>query len=239
MVHPHYGLQTLDILPTSVQLVTGVRRKIKGSMGTILLLWYQKNRSHASDVRYSTANPIVGGHFMEKKKITILIAAVMILVAAYAWYQSTKVYGNDKESIIKVIKSVEGYEDKDIHIVQIKDFEDIRIVGFLANDKPSYIEFAQNDKGDYVWKHIESNQDGTLVLFTHGKDLEKIMFMTNDENDIAKMTVDINGETLEQSFPLHEPSVTWVELPESKDGGYEYRNYKYYDKNGHLIEEYE
>jgi hypothetical protein len=26
-------------------------------------------------------------------------------------------------------------------------------------------------------------------------------------------------------------------LPESKDGGYEYRNYKYYDENGDLIEE--
>jgi hypothetical protein len=57
----------------------------------------------------------------------------MNLVSAYAWYQSTKVYGNDKESIIKVIKSVKGYEDKDIHFVQINDFDDVRIVGFLAN----------------------------------------------------------------------------------------------------------
>jgi hypothetical protein len=80
---------------------------------------------------------------MKKRKITILIAAVMILVAAYACYQSTKVYGNDKESIIKVIKSVEGYEDKDIHVVKINDFDDVRIVGFLANHNPSYIEFAK------------------------------------------------------------------------------------------------
>jgi hypothetical protein len=65
------------------------------------------------------------------------------------------------------------------------------------------------------------------------------MFVANDENDIAKMTVDINGETLEQPFPPNEPSVTWLDLPELKRDGYEYRNYKYYDENGDLIEEYE
>jgi hypothetical protein len=176
---------------------------------------------------------------MKKRKITILIAAVMILVAAYAWYQSTKVYGNDKESIVMVIKSVEGYEDKDIHVVKINDFDDVRIVGFLANNNPSYIEFAKNDKGNYVWKHIESNQNEALAMFLPGRAIEKIMFVANNENDVAKMTVDINGETLEQTFPPHEPSVSWVDLPESTDGGYEYRNYKYYDENGDLIEEYE
>ncbi|MGR3764131.1 hypothetical protein [Rossellomorea sp. NS-SX7] len=176
---------------------------------------------------------------MQKKKITILIAAVMVLVAAYAWYQSTKVYGNDKESIIKVIKSVEGYEDKDIHIVQINDFDDIRIAGFLADHKPSYILFAKNDMGNYVWKHIESNQEEAIAMFLPGRAIKKIMFVANDENGVAKMTVDINGETLEQAFPPYEPSVTWVDLPESKDNGYEYRNYKYYDENGDLIEEFE
>jgi hypothetical protein len=176
---------------------------------------------------------------MEKRKITILIAAVLILVASYAWYQSTKVYGNDKESIIKVIKSVEGYEDKDIHVVQINDFEDVRIAGFLANHSPSYIEFAKNNKGNYVWQHIESNQNEALSMFLPGRGIEKIMFVANGENDVAKMTVDINGETVEQTFPPHEPSVTWVDLPESKRDGYGYRNYKYYDENGDLIEEYE
>jgi LPS O-antigen subunit length determinant protein (WzzB/FepE family) len=190
-------------------------------------------------VSYFSANSIVGGHFMKKRKITILIAAVLILVAAFAWYQSTKVYGNDKESVIKVIKSVEGYEDKDIHVVKINDFDDVRIVGFLANHNPSYIEFAKNDKGNYVWKHIESNQNEALAMFLSGRAIEKIMFVANDENDVAKMTVDINGETLEQTFPPHEPSVNWVDLPESKEDGYEYRNYKYYDENGDLIEEYE
>jgi hypothetical protein len=76
-------------------------------------------------------------------------------------------------------------------------------------------------------------------MFLPGRAIEKIMFVVNNENDVAKMTVDINGETLEQTFPPHEPSVSWVDLPESTDGGYEYRNYKYYDENGDLIEEYE
>ncbi|WP_409252785.1 hypothetical protein V1502_02325 [Bacillus sp. SCS-153A] len=176
---------------------------------------------------------------MKKKKITILIATVMILVAAYAWYQSSKVYGNDKGSIIKVINSVEGYEDKDIQVIQIKDFDDVRIVGFLANHKPSYIEFAKNDKGNYVWNHIESTQEQALAMFSPGRGIEKIMFVSNDENDIAKMTVDINGEMLVQTFLPYEPNVTWVDLPESRDGGYEYRNYKYYNEDGGLIKEYE
>jgi hypothetical protein len=76
-------------------------------------------------------------------------------------------------------------------------------------------------------------------MFLPGRAIEKIMFVANDENDIAKMTVDINGETLEQTFPPKEPSVTWLDLPESKGDGYEYLNFKYYDENGALIEEYE
>ncbi|RBP00213.1 hypothetical protein [Rossellomorea aquimaris] len=175
---------------------------------------------------------------MNKKKITLLLTSVVILVAAYAWYQSTKLYGNDKESIVKVINSLDGYVDKDIRIVQIDDFDDVRIVGFLANHRPSYIEFVQNDKGNYVWRYIESDQDGTMGMFLPGS-LRKIMFVTNDENDIAKMTVDINGKTLEQTFPPYKQSVSWMDLPKSKDGGYEYRNYTFYDKTGSLIEEYE
>lgn len=175
---------------------------------------------------------------MRKKRILVL-TLLLVLIAAYAWNQSTKVYGNDKESIIKVIHSVEGYEDKDIRIVKINDFDDARIVGFLANHMPSYIEFAQNDKGNYEWRHIESNQNEEIGMFSPGIGLKKIMFVTNDENDIAKMTVDINGETLVQTFPPYEPSVKWVDLPISKDHGYTYRNYKYYDENGNLLEEYE
>ncbi|KSU64502.1 hypothetical protein AS034_01285 [[Bacillus] enclensis] len=176
---------------------------------------------------------------MKKKKIAILITSLVVLSAFFAWYQSTRVYGNDKQSIIEVIKSVEGYEEKDIQLVQINDFDDVRIAGFLANQQPSYIQFAKNEKGNYEWKHIESNQEEAFAMFLPGRELEKIMFVTNGENDIAKMTVDINGETLEQTFPPYEPSVTWVDLPESRDGGYEYRNYTYYDENGVMIDKYE
>ncbi|XXM72401.1 hypothetical protein ACQ0QQ_00415 [Lysinibacillus sphaericus] len=174
-----------------------------------------------------------------RKNIMLLFTSVVVLAAAYAWNQSTKLYGNDKESIIDVIKSVEGYEDKDIQLIQINDFDDVRIAGFLANQQPSYINFVKNDKGNYEWKHIESTQDEAFAMFLPGWELEKIMFVANGENDIAKMTVDINAETLKQTFPPYEPSVTWVDLPASRDGGHEYRNYTYYDENGKMIEKYE
>ncbi len=76
-------------------------------------------------------------------------------------------------------------------------------------------------------------------MFLPGRAIEKIMFVANDQNEVAKMTVNFNGVTVEQTFPPYEPSVTRVNLPESTDGGYDYRNYKYHDENGDLIEGYE
>ncbi|MCA1054130.1 hypothetical protein LCM10_03955 [Rossellomorea aquimaris] len=177
---------------------------------------------------------------VNKKKTIVLIATVIILIASYTWHQSTKRYGNDKESIIKVIKSVEGYEDKDIQLIQIKDFGELRYVGFLADRMPSYIQFRRNGKGNYEWKHLESNQNESFAMFSPSlPNFRKIMFVTNAQNEIAKMTVDINGETEVQTFPPKEPSVEWLDLPESDDDGYSYRNYRYYDEDGALIAEYE
>ncbi len=65
----------------------------------------------------------------------------------------------------------------------------------------------------------------------------KIMFVTNYENEIAKMKVDINEITLEQLFTPYQATVTWGDLPPSNENHYEYRNYKYFDQNENLIKE--
>ncbi|MBB6454946.1 hypothetical protein HNQ94_003435 [Salirhabdus euzebyi] len=57
------------------------------------------------------------------------------------------------------------------------------------------------------------------------------MLVTNNENKIAKMQVDINGTTLEQYFTPYQATVTWVDFPHENINSYEFRNYKYYDKN--------
>jgi hypothetical protein len=181
----------------------------------------------------------VGERIMGKKKIMIIITVlILVLVASYYFYNSKKLYGNDQASIVKVINSIDNYKNKEIEILEIKDFKDVRIVGFLSNSNPSYIEFNKNKKGNYVWRHIESHSDESFSTFLPLMGNTKMMFVTNHENEIAKMQVDVNGTSLEQNFIPYEAAVSWMDLPEAKGHSYEYRNYKFYDQNGDLIKEF-
>jgi hypothetical protein len=173
---------------------------------------------------------------MRKKKTGIIISVLILgLVASYYFYMSKELYGNDKASIVKVINSIDDYKNKEIEILEITDFNDERIVGFLSNNNPAYIEFNKNKKGDYVWRHIESRDNESFAMFLLLIGNTKIMFVTNYQNKIARMQVDVNGTTLEQNFIPDQATVTWVDLPQTNMNSYEYRNYKYYDENGNLI----
>ncbi|MFD1019553.1 hypothetical protein [Thalassobacillus hwangdonensis] len=176
---------------------------------------------------------------MGKKRIGIIIGVLtLVLVVSYYFYNSKQeLYGNDKDSIVKVIKSIDDYENKEVEILEISDFNDVRIVGFLSNDSPSYIEFIKNQKENYVWRHIESRDNESFSMFSPLSGSSKMMVVTNYENKIAKMQVDINGKPLEQIFTPHQANVTWVDKPQTNKDSYEYRNYKYYDINGNLIKE--
>lgn len=175
---------------------------------------------------------------MRKKKTGIIISVLILgLVASYYFYMSKELYGNDKASIVKVINSIDDYKNKEIEILEITDFNDERIVGFLSNNNPAYIEFNKNKKGDYVWRHIESRDNESFAMFLLLIGNTKMMFVTNYQNKIARMQVDVNGTTLEQNFIPDQATVTWVDLPQTNMNSYEYRNYKYYDENGNLIYE--
>ncbi|MCG7344123.1 hypothetical protein MHZ92_08265 [Sporosarcina sp. ACRSL] len=174
---------------------------------------------------------------MGKKNIGIIIAVlILFIVASYHLYNSRELYGNDKASISKVIKSINDYENKEIEILEINDFEDIRIVGFLSNNQPSYIEFNKNEKGNFAWKHIETHHNESFSMFLP-LGISKMMFVTNYESEVAKMQVDINETTIEQDFTTYQATVTWVDLPPTNNDTYEYRNYKYYDEDENLITE--
>ncbi|QDP41501.1 hypothetical protein [Radiobacillus deserti] len=173
---------------------------------------------------------------MGKKRIGIIVAALaLVLLASYYFYSSRELYGNDRESIVEVIQSIDGYQNKNIEILDIKDFNDSRYVGFLSNRNPSYMELSRNSQGNYIWKHIETASQESFSMFLPVMEDSKIMFVTNSENEIAKMQVDINGTTLEQTFTPFQATVTWVDLPPTNEPTYEYRNYRYFDKNGDLI----
>jgi len=179
-----------------------------------------------------------------KKNSIVYILAAIVLIAILAIYFSNninKLYGNDKESIVKVIKSIEGYEDESIEILEIKDIYDERIVGFLSNNNPANIKFSKNQNGNYEWNYIEKSEGQSFnsFLIHVSKDesnVSKFMVVTNQENNIAKMELGVNKIVIEQDFNVNLKSVTWIDLPETNDG-YSTFNYKYYGKDGSLIED--
>jgi hypothetical protein len=178
-----------------------------------------------------------------KKNSIMYSLTVIILIAIFVIYLSDgnkPTYGNDKETIEKVIKSIEGYENESIEILEIKDIYDDRVVGFLSNNNPAYIQFSKNKKGNYVWRHIEKSASQSFASnIIHvsndeeSKDL-KFMIITNQKNNIAKMELGVNEQVIEQEFSVNKKSVTWIDLPESNGKTYTFK-YKYYDKDGNLI----
>ncbi|MFC0274603.1 hypothetical protein ACFFIX_25075 [Metabacillus herbersteinensis] len=163
-----------------------------------------------------------------------MFVTIGILVVAILTFNGIKqLYGNDEASIVRVINSIEGYEHKSIEILEIKDFDDLRIVAFLANNRPGYIEFTENKKGNYVWRHLEVKENETFSSFHISP--RKIMFVTNNENEIAKMQVDLNEQKFEREYIPNKATVTWADLPQTDKNEYTFRNYKYYDKDGIII----
>lgn len=176
------------------------------------------------------------------KKNSMIIAIIIILIVIsviFSLESSKKLYGNDKESIEKVITSIEGYENETIEILEIKDISDVRVVGFLSNNNPAYVQFFKNQKGNYEWSHIEKSENQSFATYliqesTNRAKFSKFMIVTNQANDIAKMQLGINEQVIEQEFSVNQKSVTWIDLPESQGDTYTFK-YKYYDKEGNLI----
>ncbi|WP_156509824.1 hypothetical protein [Rossellomorea aquimaris] len=167
--------------------------------------------------------------------VTFGILVVSILTF---YFNGTKqLYGNDEASIVKLINSIEGYEHKLIEILEIKDFDDLRIVAFLANNKPGYIEFTENKKGNFIWRYIEVKENETFSSFNISP--RKMMFVTNNENKIAKLQVDINEQRFKWDFIPNKATVTWADLPQTDNNQYTFRNYKYFNKDGIIIKEFE
>ncbi|MFE7061987.1 hypothetical protein ACFVAD_07530 [Sutcliffiella sp. NPDC057660] len=175
---------------------------------------------------------------MKSRKLLFVTFGILVVAILSFYFNGTKqFYGNDEASIVKVINSIEGYEHKSIEILEIKDFNDLRIVAFLANNKPGCIEFTENKKGNYIWRNIEVKENETFSSFHISP--RKMMFVTNNENEIAKMQVDINEQNFEREFIPNKATVTWADLPQTDNNEYTFRNYKYYDKDGIIIKKFD
>lgn len=181
---------------------------------------------------------------MLKKSSLVYVSFTLILVVLVVILsldKSKKWYGNDEETIKQVVASIKGYENDSIEILEIRDFDDIRMVGFLSDNNPAYIHFIRNKEGNYEWKHIEKRPNQSFASFLirdSSKEaiINHFMIVTNQYNEIARMQLHINEQGIQQVLDVNQKSVTWIDLPESKSETYEYR-YKYYDKHGELIED--
>jgi len=169
-----------------------------------------------------------------KKNSIVYISIILILIALFAIFsldKSKKLYGNDKESIKKVITSIKGYENESIEILEIKDIYNVRLVGFLSNNSPAYIQFNKNQKGSYEWKHIEKSPNQSFVSYliqesnNNEAKLMNFMIVTNQANDIAKMQLRVNEQVIQQEFNVNQKSVTWIDLPETKDDTYAFNQH--------------
>ena len=177
----------------------------------------------------------------KKNKIRYVLLAIILITMIVVYYSNSKneLYGNDKESIQDVIQSDDGYEGQSVEILEIKDFNDARIVAFLSNNNPAYIQFSKNQNDNYERRFIERHTGETFSIFLihlsyDGSVNSKLMIVTNQFNNIAKMELEVNKQVIVQEFSINQKSVTWIDLP--KDDNLVFK-YKYYDKDGNELTE--
>jgi hypothetical protein len=59
-----------------------------------------------------------------------------------------------------------------------------------------------------------------------------------DKESIIKVRMELGGnhQVIEQEFTMNQHGVYWIDLPESKDGNYDFI-YQYFDQDGNVIED--
>lgn len=134
----------------------------------------------------------------KSRKLLVGISTIVLVVIVVLYNLNTTkpLYGNDDESIIKVIGSIKGYENKKVELIDIKETINSKVVGFLANNSPAIIQFTKNEKGNFKWSTIEVRDNTSFTMFLpNNRDNQKfqMMIVTNNENDIAKFQVNVNG----------------------------------------------
>ncbi|MGD6873633.1 hypothetical protein ACQCU1_15760 [Sutcliffiella horikoshii] len=180
----------------------------------------------------------------KNRKLSLWFVAMVIGVFFVVFNfinSSFYINGNDEESIIQTIQSLNLFEDCSIEIVEIKDIGEERLVAFLSNNLPTYIHFNKDKFGNYKWRSAEKKEEPLshfLISLSNGleEDYHNLLFLTiaTIDNEIPKMELGVNQHVFLEEFVLNKNSATWTEMPkEEKHLTY---SYKYYDRNDKLIE---
>ncbi|MEH6937822.1 hypothetical protein V7056_08160 [Bacillus sp. JJ664] len=166
-----------------------------------------------------------------------------LILLFYIWFLFLKssfiVNGNNKENIEKVIQSVDWNNKKDsIEIIKMIDSKQDRFVAYLYNNNPAYIHFIKNEFGNYEVTQKEFRSNESLSTFTVDVSLDRILVITNNFNQIAKLKLSVNGiKQVEEEMKIGKPSALLLEinhLPKSFDHSYEF-DYQFFDENGKQI----
>lgn len=163
-----------------------------------------------------------------KKKILLLVAVIAIcgLIVTY-WVNHRTIYGNDTESIIKVIESIDLYENSTINIIDMKDYGQYRIVAFLSNQNPSYIQFRKDEKGRYKYQCSETHSQESLSSFHiqlfNGDEFDVfVLHIKNLYCDVPGLSFKANEDIYEVAFKEPAEEAQWTKLKKSPDGGYQF-----------------
>lgn len=176
---------------------------------------------------------------LKNKKLLIIVLFVMGAILYFAIPRT--LYGNDEESIVKVIRSIGGYEDPTaiIELLEIHDIGEHRVVSFLYENTPAYAHFIKNSIGNYRWVYVEKSDGVSLAQFVVNRIGEEdgppvMLFVANGDNEVAKIQVFVNGKVLETEITPHTMDVAWVKIPGTNEKSYRF-DYVYYDEGGNRI----
>lgn len=156
--------------------------------------------------------------------LTILIASSLLVV--FISITNKPIYGNDTDGIIEVITSIDLYEGKSIHLLEIYDFDDDRVVTFLSNSSPSIIEFNKDSKGNYIRLSSQTSHNQNLDQFIIGhigNDDEILVFsVRNQFSTVDVFSFSANKEMYTVDFNLGHPNSQWTKLLKSEDNSHRY-----------------
>ena len=108
--------------------------------------------------------------------------------------------------------------------IDIKDFEDSRIVTFLSNGNVSYILFRRDKKGDFKFSRSETSNGKSFEIFVVDLFGEEnrvlIVSIKNKYSEIDKFSFKANGIEYNVSFETSDAETQWNLLDLSADGHY-------------------
>jgi hypothetical protein len=166
---------------------------------------------------------------MRNKIIYSICVIAVLLIALFFLEKNKEVYGNDVESIIQVINSIDLYEDTNIEIIDIFDQDKSRIVSFLSNGNPAFIEFK--DKGNNKYKYQCSEVDRSdkfnsffISIFGENSSHNYVLSI-NGYSDLIRLKFKANNDIYEVGFEKDVPAAKWTKLKPSSDNSYSFEWY--------------